>query len=135
MDLVLTPIPSHNRIEATPAVTEDSLLRRFRWRAHHVRCWRCGYEDADDLDLLRKDPAFKLACGRLPDTGDDLCSQPTMSRWENAPTLREILKLSGVLIDFYCASYATPPQAVTLDIDDTCDVAHGHQQLSLLRAL
>lgn len=94
----------------------------------------CGYEDADDLDHLRKDPAFKLACGRLPDTGNDLCSQPTMSRWENAPTLREILKLSGVLIDLYCASYATPPQAVTFDIDDTCDVAHGHQQLSLFNA-
>jgi len=28
----------------------------------------CGYEDADDLDFLRTDPAFKLACGRLPDT-------------------------------------------------------------------
>lgn len=39
----------------------------------------CGYEDADDLDHLRTDPGFKLACGRLPDTGDDLCSQPTMS--------------------------------------------------------
>jgi hypothetical protein len=25
----------------------------------------CGYEDADDLDFLRADPAFKLACGRL----------------------------------------------------------------------
>ena len=50
----------------------------------------CGYEDANDLDHLHKDPAFKLARGRLPDTGDDLCSQPTMSRWENAPTLREI---------------------------------------------
>ena len=25
----------------------------------------CGYEDADDLDSLRSDPAFKLACGRL----------------------------------------------------------------------
>src|ERR1700749_1835468 len=24
----------------------------------------CGYEDADDLDRLRCDPAFKLACGR-----------------------------------------------------------------------
>ena len=46
----------------------------------------CGYEDADDLDWLRSDPAFKLACGRLPDSGHDLCSQPTMSRWENAPT-------------------------------------------------
>jgi Transposase DDE domain group 1 len=31
----------------------------------------CGYEDADDLDHLRSDPAFKLACGRLPDTGRD----------------------------------------------------------------
>ena len=29
----------------------------------------CGYEDADDLDRLRSDPAFKLACGRLPDSG------------------------------------------------------------------
>src|SRR5256885_16325576 len=37
----------------------------------------CGYEDADDLDRLRFDPALKLACGRLPDTGRDLCSQPT----------------------------------------------------------
>src|SRR5712671_74520 len=27
----------------------------------------CGYEDADDLDRLRSDPALKLACGRLPD--------------------------------------------------------------------
>jgi Transposase DDE domain group 1 len=51
----------------------------------------CGYEDADDLDDLRNDPGFKLACGRLPDSGSDLCSQPTVSRWENAPTLREQL--------------------------------------------
>jgi hypothetical protein len=43
----------------------------------------CGYEDADDLDRLRSDPAFKLACSRLPDPGRDLCSQPqpTISRW------------------------------------------------------
>jgi len=25
----------------------------------------CGYEDADDLDHLRSDPALKLACGHL----------------------------------------------------------------------
>ena len=40
-----------------------------------------GYTDADDLDDLRQDPAFKLACGRLPGSGNDLASQPTMSRW------------------------------------------------------
>ena len=28
----------------------------------------CGYEDANDLGRLRSDPAFKLACGRLPDS-------------------------------------------------------------------
>jgi hypothetical protein len=91
----------------------------------------CGYEDADDLDHLRTDPGFKLACGRLPDTGAELCSQPTMSRWENAPTLREVIRMSHAMVDIYCASYARPPAAITLDIDDTVDVVHGHQQLSL----
>ena len=94
----------------------------------------CGFEDADDLDRLRTDPAFKLACDRLPDSGRDLCSQPTVSRWENAPNLRELIRLVGVLVDLYCASYAAPPEAVTLDIDDTVDVVHGHQQLSLFNA-
>src|SRR6202166_169327 len=94
----------------------------------------CGYEDADDLDRLRFDPALKLACGRLPDTGRDLCSQPTVSRWENAPSLRDLIRLMGVLVDLYCASYTTSPAAVTLDIDDTVDVVHGHQQLSLFNA-
>ncbi len=94
----------------------------------------CGYEDADDLDHLRADPALKLACGRLPDTGRDLPSQPTVSRWENAPTLREMIGLMRIMVDVYCASYARPPAAVTLDIDDTCDVVHGHQQLSLFNS-
>jgi hypothetical protein len=94
----------------------------------------CGYEDADDLDKLRTDPGFKLACGRLPDTGRDLCSQPTMSRWENAPDLRCVIALSYAMIDLYCASYDRPPEAVTLDIDDTVDVVHGHQQLALFNA-
>lgn len=94
----------------------------------------CGYEDADDLDHLRCDPGFKLACGRLPDTGRDLCSQPTISRWENAPTLREVIRLTYALVDTWCDSYARPPAAVTLDIDDTVDVVHGHQQLALFNA-
>jgi hypothetical protein len=28
----------------------------------HIFAISCGYEDADDLDRLRTDPAFKLAC-------------------------------------------------------------------------
>jgi hypothetical protein len=94
----------------------------------------CGYEDADDLDHLRTDPAFKLACNRLPDSGDDLCSQPTVSRWENAPSLREVVRMTDAMIALYCASYARPPAAVTLDIDDTPDIVHGHQQLALFNS-
>lgn len=102
---------------------EDIVLAR-------VLAIACGYEDADDLDALRDDPGFRLALGKLPGAGAGLVSQPTMSRWENAPTTRELAKMLSVMIDIYCGSYPTPPQAVTLDIDDTCDVVHGYQQLS-----
>ena len=94
----------------------------------------CGYEDADDLDALRVDPAFKLACGRLPDTGANLCSQPTLSRLENAPSLKDAIRLTWALVDQWMASYDREPASVILDIDDTCDVVHGHQQLSLFNA-
>lgn len=90
----------------------------------------CGYEDADDLDALRDDPGFRLALGKLPGSGAGLASQPTMSRWENAPTTRELARMMSAMIDIYCASYPAAPAAVTLDIDDTCDVVHGYQQLS-----
>ena len=42
--------------------------------------------------------------------------------------------MTYAMVDLYCASYANPPAAVTLDIDDTCDVVHGHQQLALFNA-
>jgi len=90
----------------------------------------CGYEDADDLDALRDDPGFRLALGKLPGSGAGLASQPTMSRWENAPTTRELARMMAAMVEIYCASYPSPPEAVTLDIDDTCDVVHGYQQLS-----
>jgi hypothetical protein len=94
----------------------------------------CGYEDADDLDVLRADPASKLACGRLPVSGADLCSQPTLSRLENAPSLKDAIRLTYALVDQWMTSYEREPASVILDIDDTCDVVHGHQQLSLFNA-
>ena len=94
----------------------------------------CGYEDADDCDALRADPLFKLAVGRAPESGPELCSQPTMSRLENAPSRIEAGRLTAALVDLFCRSFPTPPAAVALDIDDTCDAVHGHQQLSLFNA-
>ena len=57
-----------------------------------------------------------------------------MSRWENAPSLREVIRLMRVVVALYCGSYDRPPSSVTLDIDDALDVVHGHQQLSMYNA-
>ena len=59
----------------------------------------CGYEDADDCDAPRTDPLFKLASGHAPESGRDLCSQPTMSRLENAPSRIEVARMTAALID------------------------------------
>jgi hypothetical protein len=114
-----------------PSRIVHSLADMIRARIFAIAC---GYEDGNDLDRLRNDPAFKLACGRLPDTDRDLCSQPTLSRLENAPCLREAIRLSYALVDLWMDSYERAPSTVTLDIDDTVDVVHGRQQLSLFNA-
>jgi hypothetical protein len=53
---------------------------------------------------------------------------------ENLPDLRTVIRLGHVLVDLWLSSYRTPPDSVALDIDDTLDVVHGHQQLSLFNA-
>jgi hypothetical protein len=114
-----------------PARVRHAVTDMIRARIFAIAC---GYEDCNDFGPLRADPAFKLACGRLPETGEDLASQPTLSRLENAPTIRDAIGLTYALIDQWMASYASVPDSVVLDIDDTCDVVHGHQQLSLFNA-
>lgn len=78
-----------------------------------------GYEDCDDIDTLRADPAFKIACGRAPETGADLMSQPTLSRLENLAQWHSLARIGLGMIDLYCKSFATPPKRIVLDIDDT----------------
>ena len=56
-----------------------------------------------------------------PDSGRDLCFKPTVSHWEIAPTLPEVVRLTYALVDTYCTSYRSPPSKVTLDADGTVD--------------
>ena len=60
-----------------PQRVVHTLPAMLRFRMFAIAC---GYEDADDCDALRTDPLLKLAVGRAPESGRDLCSQPTMSR-------------------------------------------------------
>jgi DDE family transposase len=90
-----------------------------------------GYEDADDLDALRYDPALMIACNRAPEGGLGIPSQPTISRLENLADPKTLYRIGIGYIDFFCRSYATPPHSIVLDIDDTDDLVHGGQQLAL----
>jgi len=92
-----------------------------------------GYEDGNDADSLRADPMFKLAMDRLPEHAD-LCSQPTVSRAENLPDRRALLRMGRAMVDHYCASFRHVPRRIVLDIDDTFDAVHGGQQLRLFNA-
>ena len=93
-----------------------------------------GYEDCDDVDTLRTDPALKIAVGRAPETGADLMSQPTLSRLENLADWRALARIGLGQIDLYCKSFARPPARIVLDIDDTDDPVHGQQELALFNA-
>ena len=92
-----------------------------------------GYEDGNDANTLRGDPMFKLALERLP-SGEELCSQSTVSRLENLPDRRALLRLGRALVEQYCSSFRAVPRRIVLDIDDTFDRVHGGQQLRLFNA-
>jgi len=114
-----------------PDRIRHTLAEMIRFR---VLLIAAGYPDANDCDGLRLDPAFKLAVGRLPESGEDLCSQPTMCRLENLPTATALKRMMAAMVDLFCDSFEQVPRRIVLDIDDTCDPVHGGQQLALFHA-
>ena len=108
-----------------------TLAEMIRFR---VLLIAAGYPDANDCDGLRIDPAFKMAVGRLPASGEDLCSQPTMCRLENLPGAVALKRMMAAMVELFCDSYEQVPRRIVLDIDDTADRVHGRQQLSLFHA-
>ena len=92
-----------------------------------------GYEDGNDANGLRADPIFKMAHDLTP-SDRELCSQSTISRLENLPDARALLRMGRAMVDLYCASFKQVPKRIVLDIDDTFDAVHGSQQLRLFNA-
>lgn len=115
----------------TPERIQHTLAEMIRFRALLIAA---GYPDANDCDSLRADPAFKLAVGRLPESGADLCSQPTISRLENLPGPVASKRMMAAMVELFCDSFQHVPKRLTLDIDDTADRVHGGQQLALFHA-
>ncbi len=104
-----------------------SLATLVRQRVYQTAC---GYEDQNDADTLRHDPLLKLVLGRLPETGEDLASQPTLSRLENAVGARGCYRMASALLEVYVGQRGEggAPKRVLLDLDATDDPTHGGQE-------
>jgi hypothetical protein len=105
---------------------DHTFLEMTRMRIYGIIA---DYPDQNDHDVLRSDPIFKLICDRSIE-GDDLASQPTLSRFENAIDTGCFFRLRDVFIDQFIASFEEPPSHLTLDIDPFDDPTHGQQQLT-----
>ena len=114
-----------------PERVRHGLAEMIRYRALLIAA---GYPDGNDCHALRADPAFKMAVGRLPESGEDLCSQPTISRLENLPGPVALKRMMAAMVELFCDSFQAVPRRILLDIDDTEDRVHGGQQLALFNA-
>jgi len=88
-----------------------------------------GYEDANDANLLRKDPLFKAITGRCPEALD-LGSQPTFSRLENRIQPGTIEDLGEEMVRAFIRSRLAPLSEITLDIDPSEARTYGQQELT-----
>jgi hypothetical protein len=80
----------------SPERADHSITEMIRFRMLLIAA---GYPDANDGDALRTDPAFRMALGRPPESGADLCSQPTMSRLENLPSAAALKRMMAAMVE------------------------------------
>lgn len=126
-ELGLCEAVSEHVLEWRRSRTRHSLAALVKQRVLQIAC---GYEDQNDADALRSDPLLKLACGRLPETEEDLASQPTLSRLENAVDARSCYRMASALLELYVGQRAKggAPKRVLLDFDATDDPTYGEQE-------
>ena len=93
-----------------------------------------GYEDLNDHDALRFDPALRLLGNP---NNPALATSATLGRLEHSreaadprynPFVPKLKKLQNLLVDLYLDGHDTPPEHITLDIDATDIETHGHQE-------
>jgi len=88
-----------------------------------------GYEDLNDHDQLRLDPALQTALDKRGKTAAAQygASSPTLCRFEARASREAAVDVHRVLVEQFIASFAEPPQELILDFDATNDPVHGEQ--------
>jgi len=96
----------------------------------------CGHADANDAARLSRDPAMQMCCERR---GEALASQPTFSRFENAPRSTDLMRMAYALTDAVIEREREKRskrrvRRITIDMDATEDRTYGGQQLTFFSA-
>ena len=87
-----------------------------------------GYEDLNDQQILRDDPALQAAADKTPEPDGSLASPPTLCRLENRVGRQALAKMMGLLVERFLAAHDEPPDEIVLDLDATDDPVHGQQE-------
>ncbi len=100
-----------------------------------------GYEDLNDHDELRKDPALAVLAGKLkPSLRDDceaLAGKSTLNRLEHLPKRHgakyhkidfDRAKADTLLVELFLEAHDKPPRQIVIDLDATDIPLHGHQE-------
>jgi hypothetical protein len=120
---------------------QDQVLHKLpNLLAQRVVGIALGYEDVTDHDSLRHDPLLKLLGepdSKRSEPPKSLAGSSTLGRVErsfqkNDRRYHKITaqpnRLQDLYVDLFTESHDTPPERITLDIDATDVVTHGHQQ-------
>ena len=111
---------------------EHSIRDLLRQRVFGIAC---GYADGNDAGRLAEDPVHKMLLDRDPLSGRPLASQPTLSRFENAPRRSDLYRMGMALAESVVERHRRRlgrrgVKHVTIDLDPTDDPTHGAQQLT-----
>jgi hypothetical protein len=100
-----------------------------------------GYEDLNDHDELRKDPALHVLAGKLaPRLREDcqpLAGKSTLNRIEHTPKRHwakyhkidcDQAKVDRLLVELFLEAHERPPRQIVIDLDATDIPLHGHQE-------
>ena len=102
-----------------PKLIKHSQLSLLRQRIFGI-C--LGYDDLNDHNTLRNDPALQSAVNRV----DPLASQSTLCRLENRAERQTVLKIHEIMIKKFITSFNQPTNKLILDFDATDDRVYGH---------
>ena len=115
-----------------PARAVHTLPAMLRFRMFAIAC---GYEDADALRQAQERRAAlgsAVQAGGRPGAGER--PRSLFAAHHEPAGERAVAHRGGAYDGHPCRHFPIPPAAITLDIDDTCDPVHGHQQLSLFNS-